>query len=355
MLKAGMREPFGEANCRFRLARMKTMISVTVRLSALALAACLYSATADAQLFGRSDDRSAQQGGDSGDLSVRLDHIENQMRQLTGTLEQLQYQNQQLQEQLRAMQQQVDAGGAPRSAPRPPLGAGQGPAPMQQPAPVYQPPMDQPPAPAGRRGDAFDPNAQPNAPGAPRQLGTMQGTVEQPGQAPVIYGRAPAQPMDIGPYSGNPGNGPQPGPAPGYGRGQQQAVLPPSNSPKDEYDLAYGYILRRDYAAADEALRVFMQNNAGDPLIPQAHYWLGESQFQRQQYNDAAETFLDVYNKYPQSAKAPEALMRLGQSLAAIGKQDAACASLGAVLQKYPKASAQVKATVQAEQKRVRC
>ena len=354
MLKSGMREPFGEANCRFRLARMKTMISMTVRFFALVLAVCLYSVTAEAQLFGRSDDRRPQQGDDAGELSVRLDRMENQMRQLTGTLEQLQDQNQQLQQQLRAMQQQVDVGGAPRAGQRPPLGAGQGPAPMQQQAPVYQPPMDQPPPQGGRRGDAFDPNAQPNAPGAPRQLGTMQGTIEQPGQAPVIYGRAPTQPMDIGPQGANPGSDPQFG-AGGYGRGQQQAVLPPSNSPKDEYDLAYGYILRRDYTAADEALRIFMQNHAGDPLIPQAHYWLGESQFQRQQYNDAAETFLDVYNKYPQSTKAPEALMRLGQSLAGIGKQDAACASLGAVLQKYPKASAQVKATVQAEQKRVRC
>jgi tol-pal system protein YbgF len=323
---------------------MNTMISAPARFFALVLAVCLSSAAAEAQLFGRSDDRS-QQGGDAGDLSVRLDRIENQMRQLTGTLEQMQYQNQQLQEQLRAMQQQVDSGGAPRSAPRPPLGAGQGPAPVQ-PAPVYQPQPDQPPAAGGRRGDAFDPNAQPGAPGSPRQLGTMQGQPEQPGQAPVIYGRAPGQPMDIGSYSGKGGNDP---------RGQQQAVLPPSDSPKDEYDLAYGYILRRDYASADDAFRNFMQNHAGDAMIPQAHYWLGETQFQRQQYNDSAETFLDVYNKYPQSPKAPEALMRLGQSLAALGKQDAACASLGAVLQKYPKASAQVKATVQAEQKRVRC
>jgi tol-pal system protein YbgF len=331
---------------------MNAMISAPARLFALALAACLYAAAAEAQLFGRSDDR-PQQGADAGDLSVRLDRMENQMRQLTGTLEQLQYQNQQLQEQLRNLQQQVEAGGASRAVPRPPLGAGQGPAPVQS-APVYQPPIDQVPAQGGRRGDAFDPNAQPGAPGAPRQLGTLQGPPEQPGQAPVIYGRAPGQPMDLGP-PGNPGNDPQLGPAPGYDRGQQQAVLPPSNSPKDEYDLAYGYILRRDYAAADEAFRSFMQNNAGNAMIPQAHYWLGESQFQRKQYNDAAETFLDVYNKYPQSPKAPEALMRLGQSLAAIGKQDAACASLGAVLQKYPKASAQVKATVQTEQKRVRC
>jgi tol-pal system protein YbgF len=338
---------------------MNVMNFAAVRLFALALAVCLYAATAEAQLFGRSEDRRPQE--DAGDLSVRLDRMENQMRQLTGTLEQLQYQNQQLLQQLRTLQQQVDAGGAPRTTPRPPLGAGQGPAPTQS-APVYQPPLDQPPATGGRRGDAFDPNAQPNAPGAPRQLGTLQGPAEQPGQAPVIYGRVPGQPMDIsGPGNciGNPTTACNPGQpndvSGAYDRGRQQAVLPPSNSAKDEYDLAYGYILRRDYVAAGDALRVFMQNHAGDALIPQAHYWFGESQFQRQQYNDAAETFLDVYNKYPQSPKAPEALMRLGQSLAALGKQDAACASLGAVLQKYPKASAQVKATVQAEQKRVRC
>ncbi|HLL29252.1 MAG TPA: tol-pal system protein YbgF [Xanthobacteraceae bacterium] len=324
------------------------MVSATARFIAFALAACLYSAAAEAQLFGQPNDR--RQQDDAGDLSVRLDRMENQMRQLTGTIEQLQYQNQQLMQQLSTLQQQVGAGAAPRPAmqQRPPA-AGQMPVP-EQPLPGYQPPPDQLPPSTGRRGDAFDPNAQPNAPGAPRQLGTLQqGPVEQPGQTPVIYGRAPGQPMDIGSYSGKPGNDPN------YNRGQQQAVLPPSNSPKDEYDLAYGYVLRRDYAAADDAFRTFMQNHAGDPLIPQAYYWLGESQFQRQQYNDAAETFLDVYNKYPQSTKAPEALMRLGQSLAAIGKQDAACASLGAVLQKYPKASAQVKATVAAEQKRVRC
>jgi tol-pal system protein YbgF len=327
------------------------MTSAPVRFFALALAACLYAAAAEAQLFGRTDDR---QQSDAAELSVRLDRMENQLRQLTGTIEQLQYQNQQLQQQLSALQQQAGGSGAiPPRGPQRPLG---GPAPIAPSAPmqspVYRPPVDDPPAGGGRRGDAFDPNAQPNAPGAPRQLGTLQGSIEQPGQPPVIYGRAPGQPVDMG----APGTGgtdlPPPG---GYGRGMQQAVLPPSNSPKDEYDLAYGYILRRDYGAADKAFRAFIQSHAGDPMVPQAHYWLGEAQFQGRQYNDAAETFLDVYNKYPQSPKAPEALMRLGQSLAALGKQDAACASLGAVLQKYPKASAQVKATVQAEQKRVRC
>jgi tol-pal system protein YbgF len=191
---------------------------------------------------------------------------------------------------------------------------------------------------APRQGDAFDPSAHPNAPGVPRALGSKIG-----------------QPLDMGALAGRPGNRGGPPPVNGRAPAQQQAVLPPSNSAKDEYDLAYGYILRRDYALAEQSFKVFLQNHPDGRLVPDAHYWIGESQYQRKQYNDSAETFLDVYNKYPNSLKAPEALLRLGQSLAAIGKQDAACASLGAVLTKYPKASAHVKKTVAAEQKRVRC
>jgi len=315
----------------------------TVRFFVFAFIALLSTTGAQAQLFGRSDDR--RQQDDAAELSVRIERMESQIRQMTGTIEELQYKNQQLEQQLRAMQ-----GGSGVSvsnlrpqgvAPSPGLTQGSiNQPPSAQPQSNLPPVSQQPPSQPGRRGDAFDPSAQPNAPGAPRTLGR------------------PGQPLDMGALATGAQNDQNLGPPPGGNNrilGQQQAVLAPSGSAKDEYDLAYGYILRRDYALAEEAFRVFLQNHEGDRLVPDAHYWLGESQYQRQQYNDAAETFLDVYNKYPNSFKAPEALLRLGQSLAAIGKQDAACASFGAVLTKYPKASPQIKATVAAEQKRVRC
>ncbi len=69
---------------------------------------------------------------------------------------------------------------------------------------------------------------------------------------------------------------------------------------------------------------------------PEAAYWLGESLFQRQRYRDAAEAFLNVSTKYETSPKAPDALFRLGQSLAALGEKEAACASLGEVVRKFP-------------------
>src|SRR5262249_32277465 len=150
------------------------------------------------------------------------------------------------------------------------------------------------------------------------------------------------------PYPGAPPRGPN-------GAGPQVATLPPSDSPKDSYDLAYGYILRRDYALAEDGFRGFLKRYPNDRMAPEAQYWLGESLFERQRYRDAAESFLNVSTKYESTAKAPDALLRLGQSLAALGEKEAACASFGEVLRKYPRASVSVKQGVDREQKRVRC
>ena len=137
--------------------------------------------------------------------------------------------------------------------------------------------------------------------------------------------------------------------------GTSVATLPPSQTPKDEFDLAYGYMLRRDYVLAEETLRAFLSKYPNDRLTADATYWLGESLYQRQRYRDAAESFLNVSTKFEGNARAPNALVRLGQSLAALGEKEAACASLGEVLRKFPRASAGVRQEVEREQKRVRC
>jgi len=85
---------------------------------------------------------------------------------------------------------------------------------------------------------------------------------------------------------------------------------------------------RKDYALAEETMRNFAQKYPSDPLIADSQYWLGESFFQRQQYRDAAEAFLGVTTKFDKSGKAPDALLRLGQSLAALKEKEAACAAL---------------------------
>jgi len=325
--------------------------------------------------------RSFAQSDDGGDPEMRIEQLENQLRQLTGQNEELQHQNQLLQERLRAL----PGGGAPAAGPGGQAQAGQpsGAAlPPVQSAPAYQPqqqgyqpaqqqgyqppqqggyqsgypqqgaapaaPVYQADAPQGRpRGDAFDPSQNPNAPGAPRPLGGGQMPIGNNG-----YGNPPpppGQPLNLG-YPGA-----QPSANANAGGGSGLATLPPSSSPRDEFDLGIGYMERKNYALADQTMRNFMQKYPSDPLVADSQYWLGESLYQRQQYREAAEAFLAVTSKYDKSAKAPDALLRLGQSLAALKEKDAACAAFGEVMKKYPRASSGVRAAVDREQKRVKC
>ncbi|WP_369721429.1 MULTISPECIES: tol-pal system protein YbgF [unclassified Bradyrhizobium] len=311
---------------------------------------------------------------DDADPEIRIERLENQLRQLTGQNEELQFRNRQLEDRLRQLE-----GGAPGQAPAQPNVAAVPPA---QIAPAYrqqqaaQPNYEQPqigspapivqeqPAPGApgmrRRGDAFDPSQTPNAPGAPRALGGGQ----QPLSAGAPGGRGAGEPLDLNntggryPQAAAPAQPAYPLAQPGYPQpaaGGELATLPPSATPRDEFDLGIGYMQRKDYALAEQTMKNFAQKYPSDPLLGDAQYWLGESYFQRQQYRDSAEAFLAVTTKYDKSAKAPDALLRLGQSLAALKEKEAACAAFGEVGRKYPRASGGVKAAVDREQKRVKC
>jgi tol-pal system protein YbgF len=358
----------------------------TIGYSLLVLLLCAGGATAQEnergfgfleQLFGNSDrapdnaqadspDRgpnTPRMAQSSGDFNMRLDRLEAQIRQLTGAIEQLQYRNQQLEGVLRRMGQDAEYRAQDGTARMPPAGRPVAPTqPMQPQATQPYSPSSPPPAP-GRRGDAFDPSLTPNAPGAPRPLGTtapsapLAQSTDPEESVGAPGGRPAGAPLDLSTLTGLAGNAEAPSPRGpgGTAGGTQVATLPPTDSPKDTYDLAYGYILRRDYALADEAFRVFLRRFPNDRLSSDAQYWLGESLFQRQRYRDAAEIFLNVSTKFETAAKAPDSLLRLGQSLAALGERDAACASLAEVGRKYPRASVSVKQGVEREQKRVRC
>jgi tol-pal system protein YbgF len=328
------------------------------RLHLLARAAALSAMLAFcSQALAQSDDA---------DPEMRIQQLENQLRQLTGQNEELQHANRLLEDRLRALQggAQLAPGAQPAAvqpsvaaAPPMPLNPPYGQSPagpgydrqIAAPAPVVQEPQD---AAAGRRrGDAFDPNQNPNAPGAPRTLGGGQLPIANGAPVGAPGGRGAGEPLDLA----NTGGARYPQGAPPPNANARLATAPPSQTPRDEFDLGIGYMERKDYALAEQTMRNFAQKYPGDPLLADSQYWLGESLFQRQQYRDAAEAFLAVTTKFDKSAKAPDALLRLGQSLAALKEKEAACAAFGEVTRKFPRASSGVKAAVDREQKRVKC
>lgn len=299
---------------------------------------------------------------DEADLTVRLERLEAHIRQLTGAIEQLQFRNQQLEQHIQRMGGSAPGMAAGATPALPPRG-------VPQASPLPSNPPSVIPAVPGRRTDVFDPTQHPDAPGAPRTLGSTA-TMAAPGAgAPIGVpgGRVAGAPLDLS----TPGTAPAidpglpqdpgllPPPPPrnpnATGSPQMAAVEPPSATPRDEFDLAFGYVKRKDYALAEDSLRAFLKKYPSDVRVADAQYWLGESLYQRQRYRDAAESFLTVTTKHDRTAKAPEALLRLGQSLAALGEKETACAAWGEIGRKYARASAEVKKNVAAEQKRVRC
>ena len=299
------------------------------------------------------------------DIFVRLDQLEGQIRALTGQIEQLQYRNQQLENQLRRLQD--DGGARPQAMAPPPRSSGALPSPSG--------------AGGGGRGDAFDPNQNPGAPGAPRALGApgdasypARGPQPPPGSPPPIIanedvgvpgGRQAGAPLDLSTMSGAAARDPTLAPSapatnalpppPSRSVAAAPETQPPAQTPRDVYDLGYGYLLRKDYALAEDTLREFLKRYPKDRMAADAQFWLGESMFQRQNYRDAATAFLDMSKKYEKHPKAPDALLRLGQSLAALHERELACATLGEVVNKYPRASNSVKQATEREQKRAGC
>jgi tol-pal system protein YbgF len=296
------------------------------------------------------------------ELLVRIDRLENQIRQLTGEIEQIQYRNQQLEAMLRRLQdeneprsQELGSRGAPRLATAPP--------------PPYPPPQagegrvgvpNQPGTSGVRRSDAFDPAENPNAPGVPRVLGSippqpgpMISTRGALGGEPTPYGAGPGLPpgADPGPGRLPIGAAPQP---PGSTGPYAVATAPPS-SPRDILDLGTGYLQHRDYALAEETFSEFLKRYPSDRLAAEAQFGVGESLFLRQNYHAAANAFVLLSKKYESSNKAPDALLRLGQSLAALNEKELACVAFGDVNRKYPRASPSVKQAIEREQKRARC
>ncbi len=265
---------------------------------------------------------------DAADTSVRVNRMENQIRQLSGQIETLQFENRKLADQLKRFQEDVEFRLSERGGARPAAPAAATPG---------QPAASQPLRP--RRNDAFDPSTQPAAPGAPRTLG---GILDDGGPGS-------GQPLDV---SG--GRLPQ-GTLPQPVRGPQSAVATATGTPKDAYDAAYGAITARQYEDAEQGFRQFLQSHPRDRLVPNATYWLGESYFRRSRHKDAAEQFLKVTTDHGRSAIAPDAMLKLGMSLNALGARDQACATYAQVSVKYPQSSSNVRQGVEREQRRARC
>jgi tol-pal system protein YbgF len=295
-------------------------------------------------------------GADAAAAPLRIERLERDIRRLTGQNEELQHKVQMLEEQLRAVtagRPADPAGPVAAPAPHPVTPSPAAPAASTSPGPA---PTGPAPIGGGRRGDAFDPATDPNAPGAPKPLGatapsapltnpprTTTGAVTS---APPV--REVGQPLDIahGRLVGEATT-----PAPEIAPAPEAVPL----GPKEEYEEAVAMLKAGKFEAAEKSLQVFLTKNPKSKFAPAATFNLGESFFLRARHREAAEKYLEITTKFAQSAQAPDALLRLGQSLGAMGAKEQACASFNEVGVKYPGSAARIRDAAQRESKKLAC
>ena len=129
----------------------------------------------------------------------------------------------------------------------------------------------------------------------------------------------------------------------------------PNTAPEEQYKFAVSFIKVGDYETAELALREFVDNNSRHQLAGNAQYWYGETFRVRQLYQDAAAAYLNGYQKYPKSSKAPVNLLKLGVMLVQIGETEQGCSMILGVKDQYPKAKQSVIQKAQYEKKKFNC
>ena len=136
---------------------------------------------------------------------------------------------------------------------------------------------------------------------------------------------------------------------------QTEEKILPDETPEKQYEFAISFLKVGDYNTAERAFREFVISNADHELAGNAQYWYAETFRIRQLYTDAASAYLEGYQKYPKSNKAPINLLKLGVSLVQIGEKDQGCLMITGVKDQYPKANQSVLQKAKYEEKKFEC
>lgn len=285
-----------------------------------------------AQIFGPSDEEKAQEASQDSQLQQltsqnqqlgsRVQALEDKVRNLTESLAQATGANEELGHRIDVMNDKLDRQGRDFAYRLCTLSA-------------QQLGADQATLNCSAAGSSSFASAMPPRAGAPQQGAPLPPLAssgpENNGQG-AGYGPGPGRPPGI--LGSMPANG-----APT----QLSNVAPSGPSTTggaSEFDAAMNLLAKAQYAEASAAFRSYADNHPDDSdLASQAIYWVGDIGYVQQNYPDAARSFAELIKKYPQASRAPDAMLKLGQSLLAMGQKPEGCTALGALKTKFPDAT----------------
>lgn len=121
------------------------------------------------------------------------------------------------------------------------------------------------------------------------------------------------------------------------------------------YENAFSLLKAGSYDAAEREFSQFLRQHENHILAGNAKYWLGETFYVRGDFERAARIFAEGYQQYPEGSKSADNLLKLGLSLSAIGNEKDACIALRQLEKDYPSGSGPVLRRAEQEMSKLGC
>ena len=109
-----------------------------------------------------------------------------------------------------------------------------------------------------------------------------------------------------------------------------------SSEEQTVYAQSFDALKAGSYSVAITGFKSFLSSYPASPLAENAQYWLGEAFYVTRDFDSATGAFRNVLQKWPDSRKAPDALLKLGYTQLEQKKTGEGRATLSQVVQKYP-------------------
>jgi tol-pal system protein YbgF len=122
-----------------------------------------------------------------------------------------------------------------------------------------------------------------------------------------------------------------------------------------QYKAGYDAIVKGNFSFAADQFKQFIKRYPDDAQAPDATNWLGEALLQQQDFVDAADVLVTGYKTYPNSPRAPDMLLKLGIALSGAQQPEASCKTFGLLAQKYPDTTTAFKSRLKQEMTRAKC
>ncbi len=113
-------------------------------------------------------------------------------------------------------------------------------------------------------------------------------------------------------------------------------------TPDEKYQAALNTLSKQQYPEAQDAFRAFVAAYPQHERASHSQFFAADIDFVLKNYANAAQGFATLLKTYPKAPRAPEAMLKLGLSLAQAGDKANGCVTLAALRQKYPEANAQL-------------